>query len=123
MLLTDTIVIIALKSAWQKARAAGQYTQSTIDKTLAEVGFIHGSFPPQTMEIANRRYAKNEDLVILLIDPSRVTSPVKYEGARSGRPGTFPHIYGPLNTDAVYSVLQLKKDKNGQFINPVELSV
>ena len=116
-----TIVVIALKSAWNTARSAGQYAQSTIESTLAEVGFIHCSFPSQTMEIANRRYANNEELVVLLVDPSEVTAEIKYEGAKSGRAGTFPHIYGPLNTDAVFSVAELKKDKSGQFVEPEEL--
>lgn len=108
---------------WEEAKKTGLYNRSTIDSTLEEVGFIHCSFPHQTMEIANRRFSKKENLVLLLVDPEKVTPPIKYEGAVSGRPGTFPHIYGPLNTDAVYSVLTLEKDKNGQFMTPVNFSV
>ena len=113
-----TIVVTARRADWQKAQAAGRYTQSTIESTLAEVGFIHASFPDQTLEIINRKYTTEDDLVLLLIDADKLTSPLKYEGARSGRTGTFPHIYGPLNNDAVYTVATLQKRRDGEFSAP-----
>jgi len=116
-----TIIIIARNDDWQKTLASGVYEQSTIDSTLADVGFIHCSFPDQTIEIANRRFADQDDLMIALIDAEKVTSPIKYEGARSGRAGVFPHIYGPLNTDAVYASFPLEKNDKGEFITPKEL--
>ncbi|HUD11788.1 MAG TPA: DUF952 domain-containing protein [Candidatus Saccharimonadia bacterium] len=121
--ITSPIVIIASASDWQAALKTGTYTMSTVDKSGQDVGFLHGSFPNQTIGIANRHYAGHHDLVILLIDPEKVTSPVKYEGALSGRPGTFPHIYGPLNTDAVILVSPLAEDANGHFVWPAGLSV
>lgn len=116
-----TIVAIARQSVWQKAKETGQYTQSTIKTTLEEVGFIHCSFPNQTIGIANRHFTDEDNLVLLLIDEDKVTSPVKHEGALSGRAGTFPHIYGPLNTDAVYAVAPLAKDVAGLFTEPEAL--
>lgn len=116
-----TIVIIAKQEVWQQALKTGEYTQSTIDSTLAEVGFIHCSFPDQTIEIANRRFSERDDLILLLIDEDKVKAPIKYEGALSGRAGTFPHIYGPLNIDAVYATVALEKDNGGKFISPKEL--
>lgn len=112
-----TIVAIARRAAWEQALKTGEYTQSTITTTLAEVGFIHCSFPDQTIDIANRHFKDENDLVLLLIDESKVNAHVKHEGALSGRTGTFPHIYGPLNVDAVYSVLALEKDEAGEFTN------
>lgn len=41
-----TIIAIARQDAWQQALKIGEYRQSTIDSTLADVGFIHCSFPP-----------------------------------------------------------------------------
>lgn len=116
-----TIVAIARREAWEQACRTGEYTQSTIKTTLAEVGFIHCSFPDQTIDIANRHFKDEDDLVLLLIDESRVKAQVKHEGALSGRVGTFPHIYGPLNVDAVYSVLTLEKDGAGEFVTSAEL--
>jgi uncharacterized protein (DUF952 family) len=116
-----TIVIIAKLEVWQRAQKIGEYTQSTIDSTLADVGFIHCSFPDQTMEIANRRFSDRDSLVLLLVDEDKVQAPIKYGGTLSGRAGTFPHIYGPLNADAVYAAVVLKKDTEGKFITPKEL--
>lgn len=116
-----TIVIIARHDDWEKALKAGEYTQSTIDSTLAEVGFIHCSFPDQTIEIANRRFTSQDDLQLLFVDVEKVKAPIKYEGALSGRVGTFPHIYGALNTDAVHSTIPLIKGKDGKFITPDDL--
>lgn len=113
-----TIVAITRRNVWEHAKKTGQYTQSTINETLGKVGFIHCSFPNQTIEIANRHFSNEDDLVLLLIDEDKVNSPVKHEGALSGREGTFPHIYGPLNVDAVYDVLPLVKDSSGKFVTP-----
>ena len=116
-----TIVIIARPDVWQQAQKTGEYTQSTIDSTLADVGFIHCSFPEQTIEIANRKYSEQENLLILFIDTAKVKVPIKYEGALSGRIGIFPHIYGALNVDAVYATVPLQKNDKGEFIAPEEL--
>lgn len=117
----NTIVAIAQQETWQKALKSGDYTQSTIDTTLDEVGFIHCSFPDQTMEIINRRFSDRDNLVLLLIDEDKAKAPIKHEGALSGRAGTFPHIYGPLNVDAVYATVLLEKDSEGKFVAPKEL--
>jgi uncharacterized protein (DUF952 family) len=116
-----TIVIIARRDIWEQALKVGEYTQSTIDSTLSDVGFIHCSFPDQTIEIANRRFTSQDDLQLLFVDVEKVKAPIKYEGALSGRVGTFPHIYGALNTNAVYSTIPLTKGKDGKFIVPNEL--
>jgi len=116
-----TIVVIARSGDWEKAKASGQYTCSTIDSSLEEVGFLHCSFPAQTLEIANRRYAGNTDLMLLLVDAGEVAAPIKYEGALSGRAGTFAHIYGPLNVSAVYATCPLAAGRDGKFVVPAPL--
>ena len=34
---------IAVRADWERALADGAYTRSTVDRTLAEEGFIHAS--------------------------------------------------------------------------------
>lgn len=99
----------------------GEYTQSTLSSTLEDVGFIHCSFPNQTMEIANRRYAHVIDTLLLFVDTAKAKPPIQYEAALSGREGMFPHVYGPLNVDAVYATAQLERDSDGVFIAPAQL--
>lgn len=120
MQIAKTIVGIAYKDVWERAAVTGEYVQSTLDSTLAEVGFIHCSLPSQTLEIVNRKFFDRDDLVLLLIDEDKVSAPIKHEAALSGRAGTFPHIYGPLNVDAVYKVLPIPKDNKGKFVAPAE---
>jgi uncharacterized protein (DUF952 family) len=117
-----TIVVIARHSHWERALVTGVYTQSTINSALADVGFIHCSFPDQTIGIVNRKFTDEDDLMLLLVDAEKVNVPVKYEGALSGRAGVFPHIYGPLNVDAVYATAVLEKDSMGNFVPPNGLS-
>lgn len=116
-----TIIVISSNKFWEHAQQAGEYTQSTLTSTLEDVGFIHCSFPNQTLEIVNRKFVDRNDLVLLLVDVTKVKPPIKYEGAPSGRPGTFPHIYGPLNVDAVYATAPLERDGDGVFTAPPQL--
>lgn len=99
--MTDPIFHLALVSDWQAAVAAGEYTVSSLGVTLEEEGFIHASRADQWEGVKQRYYSDvTEPLVLLVIDPARLSAPLVVEEA----PGTgesFPHIYGPLNLDAV----------------------
>jgi len=62
------------------------------------------------------RFRGRQDLVLLWIDPARVRAEIKYEEASDGS-GTFPHIYGPLDIDAVARVTEYR-EHNGTFPTP-----
>jgi glutathione S-transferase len=91
---------IAEAADWDQARRDGQYTTSTRGRTLAEEGFIHTSQPAQVALVANAFYRDVPDLILLTIDTERVGSPIRYELV-PGQDLPYPHIYGPLNIDAV----------------------
>ena len=91
---------IARAADWEQACQDGEYTISTLDRTLAEEGFIHCSQPHQVEAVKTAHYQGIPDLVLLTIDTGRVTAPVRYDHV-PGQPDPFPHIYGPLNPDAV----------------------
>lgn len=112
-----TIIAITTKSIWSQTLKDGKYTHSTIHSTLQDVGFIHCTKPSQTMEVIPR-FKDVENVILLLINVDKVTAPVVFEEAKSGRAGKFPHIYGTLNTDAVYEVIPLKRDQNNDFVTP-----
>lgn len=118
----ETIIAITNSVMWNKALQDGSYTQSTMDTTLQEVGFLHCTSPEQTIATANRHFTDRDNVILLLINLGKVTSEVRFEAAKSGRPGLFPHIYGPLNVDAVYATLKLEKNESGQFIEPEQLA-
>lgn len=84
-------------------------------ESLTGEGFIHCSFAEQVARSANRFYAEAADLLLLHIDAERLTSPLREEASDAGE--IFPHIYGPLNRDAVTTVEELSRgsDSSWQF--------
>ena len=108
-----SIYHVARAADWQAASSTGQYAPAS----LSDEGFIHASQAEQLTRLRQSDlFAKDEDWVVLTIDPLRVRAEIKYEApvhpaggeAMATRPGEqFLHIYGPLNTDAVTSTQPL----------------
>ena len=91
---------IAAVADWEQALRDGQYTISTRGRTLADEGFIHAATAEQVPLVAAAYYRDAPDLVMLVIDTERVRPELRYEQV-PGQPDPYPHIYGPLNLDAV----------------------
>jgi len=106
---------IATRADWERALADGEYTRSSAGKTLAEEGFIHASQASQVARTANRFYRDVPgDLVLLVIDPGLLGAEVRYEDV-PGAELPFPHIYGPLNVDAVVRARPFAAGPDGLF--------
>ena len=90
----------------------GEYRVSTIGRELDEVGFIHCSFDHQVQRVADAFYRGRSDVVLLSIDEARLTSPIREENTEGGA-DLYPHIYGPLNVDAVVSARPLATKSDG----------
>jgi uncharacterized protein (DUF952 family) len=99
----STIYHITTRANWEKAKSAGEY----IDPSLAIEGFIHCSLADQVNGVLQRYFAGQSDLVKLEIETSLLTSELKYEWAASVS-DNFPHVYGPINLDAVQQVHPVK---------------
>lgn len=96
------ILHLTLVGDWNEARRTGAYPWSTRGLTLAQVGYVHCSHEHQWRGVRERFYAdlSDDELVLLEIDESLLSSPVVVERL-DGAPDEFPHIYGPLEIDAV----------------------
>jgi uncharacterized protein (DUF952 family) len=107
---------IALVPEWQEAVAHGSYLTSTRGRTLADEGFLHASAAHQVAPVANLFYSDLDeaDLTVLVIDVDRLGPEVRFE-AVPGWDDPLPHIYGPMNTDAVVGTLPLTRDADGRF--------
>jgi glutathione S-transferase len=105
---------IAARADWEQAQRDGQYTMSTRGLTLAEQGYIHASTAGQVAPVANAFYRGVPDLLLLVIDPERVGSEIRYE-AVPGQGQPYPHIYGPLNIDAVVAARPFPPGPDGDF--------
>lgn len=98
---------IALPEDWAAAQAAGAYTVSTRGVSLDEQGFIHAGDDLEQVEfVRGLAYADLPELLLLVIDESKVGVPVKREEAPDVGM-VFPHIYGPLPVSAVVEVRRL----------------
>ena len=90
-------------ATWAASQQRGSHTGSTRDLDLADEGYIHCSTAQQWRGVVQRFYADDEDLVLLHVDEQLLTSPLVYEQL-PGAPEPFPHVYGPINLDAVVNV-------------------
>jgi glutathione S-transferase len=91
---------LALADDWRDAKAGGVYERSTRGQSLQEVGFIHASGSHQVEATYGRFYADAGQVLLLTIDPRRLTAPLRWEPAPESGEG-FPHIHGPLPLEAV----------------------
>ena len=105
---------IATASDWAQAQACGEYTTSTRGRTLAQEGFIHCSAADQVAGVANFVYQGVPDLLVLEIDTDRVRPEIRLEQV-PGSDKPYPHIYGPLNTDAVTEARPFVPGPDGRF--------
>lgn len=111
-----TIFHITTRAQWDEAKPAGVYRGDTLDSD----GFIHCSTGHQVPKVANDGFRGCRGLVLLCLDPRKVRPEIRYEGL----PGddAFPHIYGPLNVDAVIHVASLEPSRDGRFEMPDALA-
>jgi glutathione S-transferase len=94
---------IAFATDWAQAREVGEYTMSTKGVTLAQQGFIHAGTAEQVAPVA-AFYVDERDLVLLVINEDKVKPSIRYDSV-PGQELPYPHIYGPLNVDAVEAAL------------------
>jgi len=92
--------------------------------SLADEGFIHCTGDDELMlDVANMFYGHLEDAFVLSIDEHDLAAEVRWEQP-VGEPGAplFPHVYGPLNLDAVVGVRRLVRDTSGRFASYVAVN-
>lgn len=97
-----TIYHVTTASAWKDATEKGYYESPS----LKEEGFIHCSMPEQVPGVLERYFAGKTDLIKLVIDTEKLSSKFFYDWSTSSE-DTFPHVYGPINLDAVTEVVAI----------------
>jgi uncharacterized protein (DUF952 family) len=93
---------IAFANDWSTAKKIGYYEHPS----LKEEGFIHCSQEKQVAGVLERYFDGKTDLVKLVIDTDKLTSKFVFDWSPSTA-DTFPHIYGPINLDAVIDTVPL----------------
>jgi uncharacterized protein (DUF952 family) len=81
-------------------------------------GFIHCTAGAALMiAVANRFYRTTAgEYVLLVIDPARLTAPLKWERSGDELAALFPHIYGPIDHTAVQEVRAVRRAADGEFL-------
>lgn len=113
----DLMYHVARAEDWSAAAISGHYAPAS----LAHEGFIHASQADQLERLKKSGiFTTDVAWVVLAVDPLKVQAEIRYEpgldppGASTRGASTrestsppselFPHIYGPLNVDAVVSI-------------------
>ncbi len=99
------------QAEWADLKPDRPYTPADYDRE----GFIHCTAGEAQLAIVANRYYRNDCHIwlALIIDADRVVAEIKYEPGADGV--LYPHIYGPLNRDAVLAVQPMPRDPDGTF--------
>jgi uncharacterized protein (DUF952 family) len=87
---------------WKAAKESGSYTSPS----LKEEGFVHCSEDRQIAGVLDRYFKGKHDLIKLIIETDKLTSPIYFDWSPSVK-DTFPHIYGPINLEAVEEIVAI----------------
>jgi uncharacterized protein (DUF952 family) len=96
--------------------------------SLPEDGFVHCSPDEETtLTVVNAFYrGAPRPLHVLVLDEERLDARVEFEAAMpTPPPGVeadvlFPHVFGPLNRDAVVRVLEIRWDEEDRAVGLAE---
>ncbi len=100
------------KSYWDSLDPGIPY----VPADFAKEGFIHTTDGLEGIAMTLTRYYKSnpEPFVVLHINKDAVTSRIQYDDPAE----IFPHIYGPLNRDAILRVEVIRRSEDGTFCKP-----
>ena len=112
---------ITSRRAWQESQQRGEHRADSLESE----GFIHCSTKTQVLPVTQKYYKGQSDILLLQIDPSRLTSELRWEPPSGGAPPPgvpegelFPHIYGTINLDAVVKVYDLESNPDSSYKLP-----
>lgn len=98
----SNIYHITTQNQWDAAKASGYYTSPS----LKDEGFIHCSEERQIPDVLRRYFSDKTQLVKLTIDTDKLTSQLIYDWSNAIE-DTFPHIYGPINLEAITNAVKI----------------
>jgi uncharacterized protein (DUF952 family) len=88
---------------WEDAQDRGSYEPPSFQRE----GFIHCCTEEQLDSVQERHFQGQENLVKLAIDPLLLNEKLQYDRDEQLQQ-EFPHIYGPLNLNAVTQIVFLE---------------
>ena len=112
------IVHLTEAETWNQAVERGELMAASVHTE----GFAHCSTVAQILGVANRFYRARSGLVLLAIDETKLTAPLRWEApahpddsASSPAGDQFPHVYGAIDITAVIDVVPIVASGGGEF--------
>lgn len=93
---------IVTPEVWEKFKNENEYEA----ESLRSEGFIHCSFAEQLEGVLQRYYSGAEKVLILTIEPEKLTSKLVNEPSTNNE--IYPHIYGKINKSAIINIEERK---------------
>ena len=100
---------IVPREDWEAVRDAEDYRGDSLETE----GFIHCSTKEQLLGVANQWFPGRDDLLLLKVDPGKLSAQVKFEDGGNGQ--LFPHVYGLIEKHAVVAVEDFPLGLAGRF--------
>ncbi len=108
-MIDEFIYHIISETEWENVKNNPFYEADS----LKSEGFIHFSFKDQVCDTAFRYYPNQKDLLVMKASVSLLTSPLKIDPVTAT--ASFPHLYGPLNMEAVITTEKLILNQDGTY--------
>ena len=102
---------IVAPSTWAGATQRGTYLPTGYDAD----GFVHFSFADQVESVANAIYRDEPDLVVIEVESESVPAELRVEDCYEAGE-EFPHVYGPIPTDAAVATHPLTRTSAGDWV-------
>ena len=109
------IIHVTTPDAWRRGSGSPFYEPDS----LAAEGFVHNCRPEQLRGVLARHFAGHRALVLLVVDPAKLTAELRVEESRPG--DWYPHVYGPIDRAAVVDVFPIEADSTGAFTLPDDI--
>jgi uncharacterized protein (DUF952 family) len=111
------ILHLVAEEVWRTLGPGDRYAPASLDTE----GFVHCTADDDLLlRVANAFYVgDHRPMVVLGLDPDRLAGEVRWEAPPDGDPlatERFPHVYGPLEVDAVVQVRRLERDADGAYV-------
>lgn len=107
----ERIYLLMTRSEIETASQQGTW----VSATFPAEGFIHASPYDQLGRVANKHYRQKVDVCVVCVRVDRLQSELRWEPAAGS---LYPHIYGPLNWNAVDGILPTSRDADGTIVIP-----
>ena len=106
----DLLFHITTNNDWKEFNNGGSYEPESFESE----GFIHCSTGEQVEATANKIFGDKDEILLLVIDATTLHDDIKYEKDEdTGK--KFPHLYSPLNTNAIIDKITIKAEDDGKF--------